>query len=108
MKREDFEEAKKIIAEIDELKKEIAEIPRYIVNRSVYEESGHKNMYIRRLFRRFYKGKRNVLTAYEEPGEDYVIELTEEDLQALVDIRWKKVEDLKSRLDEIGKEDSNA
>ena len=65
-------------------------------------------MYIQRLFQRFYKGKINVLTAYKEPGKDYVIELTEEDLQALVDIRRKKMEDLKSRLDEIGKEVSNA
>ncbi len=102
MKREEFEEAQKIIAEIDQLQEEITEIPRYIVNRSEYEKSGHKNMYIGRVFHRFHKGKNNVLTAYKSPGEDYVVELTEEDLRALVDIRKKKIAELKAELGEIG------
>ena len=57
MKREDFEEAQKVIAEIDKLKEEIAEIPRYIVNRSVYEESGHKKCISKDFSRDFIKGK---------------------------------------------------
>lgn len=103
MKREDIEKAQKIIAEMDQLQEQIDEIPRYIVNRQEYEKSGHKYMYIARYFQRFCKGKKNVLKAFKgQCYDDYVLELTEEDLQALVDIRKRKLAELETELEKIG------
>ena len=106
MKMKDFERAKEIVAEIEEIQKQIILIPRSVINRNEYENSGHKYMYIRRLFRKFYNGKENVLTAYKEPGVDYVLELSEEDLQALVEIRRIKLLELKKELENLGTEEN--
>lgn len=97
--REVIEKANAIITEMDQLQEQINEIPRYIVNRREYEKSNHKYMYIPRFFRRFRDDKQNVLQAFKGHGEkDYVLELTEEDLQALVDIRKRKLAELDAEL----------
>lgn len=98
MTEETLKKANEIKAEIERLNKEALEIPRYITNHRQYEESGHKYMYIpRRLVREKYK-----LVAFKGHfSKDYEMELTEEDLKALAEIRQKKIAKLKTKLAEL-------
>lgn len=88
--------ANEIKEEINRLNNEIKELPRYIIDRREYEKTGH--MYIpRRLVRERYK-----LVAFKGHfSKDYEMELTEEDLDALVGIRLNKVTELKKEFEQL-------
>lgn len=88
--------ANEIKRKIDALKKEIEEFPRYIVNREEYEKSGH--MYIKRLIIRE-RWKLKVPKGFFQ--NDLEFELSEEDLQSLVDLRQKKVKELEKELEQL-------
>lgn len=98
MTEETLNKANELKAEIERLNKEVLELPRYIINHRQYEESNHKYMYIpRRLVRERYK-----LVAFKGHfSKDYEMELTEEDLKALVKIRIDKISELKTELAEL-------
>ena len=96
MKIETIYKANEIEAKIKELERQIKEFPRYIIDRQQYEKSGH--MYVKRIFER-YKFKIRIPKGYYQ--KDLELELSEEDLQALVDLRKKKIEELKKRLEEL-------
>lgn len=88
--------ANQIKQQIEQLQKEIDEFPRYIVDRKEYEKSGH--MYIKRfIMRERWKLKvpKGVFT------KDLEFELSEEDLQALVELRQRKVKELEKELEEL-------
>lgn len=88
--------ANQIKQQIEQLQKEIDEFPRYIVDRKEYEKSGH--MYIKRfIMRERWKLKvpKGIFT------KDLEFELSEEDLQALVELRQRKVKQLEKELEEL-------
>lgn len=88
-----LDKANQIKQQIEQLQKEIDEFPRYIVDRKEYEKSGH--MYIKRfIVRERWKLKvpKGIFT------KDLEFELSEEDLQALVELRQKKVKQLEKEL----------
>ena len=96
MNRETLDRADEIKRKIEELEKEIAEFPRYIIDHKEYEKSGR--MYVRRfLIRERYKLK--VPKGYF--SKDLEFELSEEDLQALVELRKRKVTELEEELKKL-------
>lgn len=93
-----FEKATQIKNKIADLQKEIKEFPRCVVDVGEYEKTGHKHYYIKRLF------KKEVYKIRIPKGyccKDLEFELSEEDLQALVDIRLRKVKELEKELTEL-------
>lgn len=91
-----LDKANQIKQQIEQLQKEIDEFPRYIVDRKEYEKSGH--MYIKRfIMRERWKLKvpKGVFT------KDLEFELSEEDLQALVELRQRKVNQLEKELEKL-------
>ena len=88
--------ANSIKKRIDGLQEEIKEFPRYIIDQKEYKKSGC--MYVKRfLVREKYKLK--IPKGYYLKDLEY--ELSEEDLQALVDIRLRKIEQLQKDLSEL-------
>lgn len=88
-----LDRANEIKAKIEALEKEIKELPRYIIDHKEYKKSGH--MYIGRyLIRERYKIK--IFKGQFSP--DFEIELSEEDLQALIEIRQRKIAKLEEEL----------
>ena len=96
MKRKTFQRAEEISKEIKRLENEIIEFPRYIVDKKAYEESGY--MYVKRILER-YKFKVRIPKGVFQ--KDLEFELSEEDLQALVELRVKKVKELEKELEEL-------
>lgn len=93
MDKQTLNKANEIKQRIEELQKEIEEFPRYIVDPKEYKKSGH--MYVKRLLiRERYKLK--VPKGYFQ--KDLEFELSEEDLQALVELRQKKIAELEEEL----------
>lgn len=96
MDKETLNRASEIKRKIEELQKEIEEFPRYIIDRKEYEKSGR--MYVKRfLVRERYKLR--VPKGYF--CDDLEFELSEEDLQALVDIRKQKIKELEEELEKL-------
>lgn len=96
MNKETLNRANQIKQQIEQLQKEIDEFPRYIVDQKEYEKSGH--MYIKRLLVRERYRLRVPKGIYLK---DLEFELSEEDLQALVELRQKKVKELEKELEEL-------
>lgn len=91
-----LDKANQIKQQIEQLQKEIDEFPRYIVDRKEYEKNGR--MHIKRfIMRERWKLKvpKGIFT------KDLEFELSEEDLQALVELRQKKVKQLEKELEEL-------
>ena len=96
MTEETLIKANSIKKRIDELQEEIKEFPRYIINREEYKKSG--NMYVKRFLVR----ERCIIKIPKGHSlKDLEYELSEEDLQALVDIRLRKIEQLQKELSEL-------
>ena len=96
MTEETLIKANSIKKRIDELQEEIKEFPRYIINREEYKKSG--NMYVKRFLVR----ERCIIKIPKGHYlKDLEYELSEEDLQALVDIRLRKIEQLQKELSEL-------
>jgi len=95
--------ATEIKNQIEALKNEIEEFPRYITNRKMYEESNKKYGYISRLLERVKKHRScfvlRVPKGYQ--SNDLIFELSDEDLQALTDIRQRKIEALLNELEKL-------
>lgn len=96
---ENFEKAKEIEKQISAIKEEMALIPRVVVNWRGYEESGHKYYYIKRLLK-VWKNKR-VIRAIKGYNSEVEIELSEEDLNALIEIRRNNLKVLEKQLTEL-------
>jgi len=96
MTEETLQKANVIKEQIEFLRKEIEEFPRYILHPKDYEETGHG--YVKRILER-YKYKLRVPKGYYV--KDLEFELSEEDLQALVGIRKRKVEELLKELEKL-------
>ena len=96
---ENLEKAKEIEKKISAIKEEITLIPRVIVDWRGYEESGHKYYYIKRLLK-VWKNKR-AIRAIKGYNRQVEIELSEEDLNALVEIRRNKLKELEKQLTEL-------
>lgn len=96
MNRETLKRAEEISEEIKRLENEINELPRYIIDKRAYKESG--NMYVKRILER-YKFKVRIPHGYFQ--KDLELEMSEEDLQALVELRVKKVKELEKELEEL-------
>ncbi len=96
MNKETLEKANEIKRKIEKLQQEIKEFPRYILDSKEYEKSGH--MYVKRLLVRERYKLRVPRGCYVK---DLEFELSEEDLQALVDLRIQKVEELEKELENL-------
>lgn len=96
MNKATLDRANEINQQIKDLRQQIEEFPRYIIDPREYKKSGH--MYVRRLLiRERYKIK--IPKGNFSPNLEF--ELSEEDLQALVDIRKRKVEKLEEELENL-------
>lgn len=96
---ENLEKAKEVEKQISAIKEEMALIPRVIVDWRGYEESGHKYYYIKRLLK-IWKNKR-AIRAIKGYKSEVEIELSEEDLNALIEIRRKNLKELEKQLTEL-------
>lgn len=95
MDKEALRRAMEINEKIKVLKEEITEIPRYILDYREYKKSGH--MYVARMLQRK-KWKFSILIPKGYYVKDLEFELSEEDLQALVNLRRAKIEKLEEEL----------
>ena len=96
---ENLEKAKEIEKQISEIKEEMELIPRVVVDWRGYEETGHKCYYIKRLLK-VWKNKR-AIRAIKGYNREVEIELSEEDLNALIEIRRNKLKELEKQLTEL-------
>lgn len=103
MNEKTLSKATEIKNQIDVLRNEIKEFPRYILNREIYEKSNKKYGYISRNLERVKKRRfcfvLRVHKGYQ--SNDLIFELSDEDLQALVDIRQRKIETLLNELEKL-------
>ena len=94
MTEADYNKAAKIINEMQEIKTQIDELPRCIVNYDEYKRSNGRFAYVKR-----YLGRKS---RFFVESTKCICELSEEDLRALVDIRKNKLIELEKELMAIG------